>query len=1041
MRCSRCEMENPPGASFCGRCAAPLPSGDAPAGTSMTLRLSIRELTTGTTFARRYQVIEELGHGGMGRVYKVFDTEVREKLALKLLHPEIAADAETIERFRSELRLARGVSHRHVCRMHDLGREEETGTYFITMEYVPGEDLKSLIHRIGALPVGKAVAIARQAAEGLAEAHRLGVVHRDLKPQNIMIDRDGGARIMDFGIARSARSRGLTGQGVIVGTPEYMSPEQVDGKEADARSDVYAMGAVLFEMLTGRLPFAGDTPLSVAVQQKTLPAPDPRTFNPQIPEELAKIVATCLAKPPAERYADAGALLQDLVRIESALPATTAALPLARPATSRQITVRMPSKKVWIPAASLLLLAAAIIVWQLVPGGEKARRTVAVLGFQNQTGDPGLDYLRETIPNLLITSLEQSKHLRVASWQRLKDLLRQEDGGSDSVFDEEAGFAACRRAGIEAVVVGFYSRAGETFVSDVKVLDSATREVLKSVSARGEGLDSILRSHIDTISRGVARGIGRPPLKIESPLPKIADMTTGSLEAYNLFLRGRDAVGNMMSNEAKKDLEKAVSLDPSFAIAYLYLAQSYYQLGDFRARDEALRKALSHTDGISEKESLYIQAQYASVIENNSGKKRALLIKLTERYPGEKHAFYELGSQAYAQNRFTEAVSALEKAAALDPQFGPALNMLGYSLSKSGRFQEAESVFLRYIASHPGDPNPLDSLTELHLTQGKLDQAEARYLEVIRKASPDFTGSYKGLAYISALREDYIQSARWIGEFAARASPAEKMEALWHVSLYDYFLGRLEKSLAGYLALKKIAESYRQEYVAASVNWILVFIYGDLGRFDEAEGSIRALASYYEKDPSRESNTSRARKEFLLGWIRLKQGRREEAREHLAILRASVAGISKESQKKEEREDSSLLLEAELALDGGTVEEAVTAAGRWQPGRFPGMDTEKLSLYNIPFLKDLGARALVRKGDLAGAAAEYRGLMAFGSGNLKLALIPPLYHYRLGRILEDLGRRAEAAAEYRLFVELWKEADSLFPEPADTRKRLAAITK
>ena len=173
-------------------------------------------------------------------------------MALKLLNPEIAADEKAIERFRNELKYARKISHRNVCRMFDLSEEE--GTQYITMEYVPGEDLKGTIRRVGQLSVGKAISISKQVCEGLAEAHRLGVVHRDLKPQNIMVDREGNARIMDFGIARSIKTKGITGTGVMIGTPDYMSPEQVEGKEVDHRSDIYALGVILYEMVTKLLP-------------------------------------------------------------------------------------------------------------------------------------------------------------------------------------------------------------------------------------------------------------------------------------------------------------------------------------------------------------------------------------------------------------------------------------------------------------------------------------------------------------------------------------------------------------------------------------------------------------------------------------------------------------------------------------------------------------------------------------------------------------------------------------------------------------------
>ncbi|KPL05598.1 MAG: hypothetical protein AMJ73_00005, partial [candidate division Zixibacteria bacterium SM1_73] len=203
------------------------------------------ELTRGTTIAGRYEIIEELGRGGMGNVYRVYDKKIEGEVALKLVKPDIAADKKTILRFRNELKLAREIAHRNVCRMYDLGEVE--GMHFITMEYVSGEDLKSFIRRSGRLDIPKAVSIAKQICEGLAEAHNLGVVHRDLKSSNIMIDKKGNAHIMDFGIARSLESKGITGEGVMIGTPEYMSPEQVEVKEVDQRSDIYSLGVILYE--------------------------------------------------------------------------------------------------------------------------------------------------------------------------------------------------------------------------------------------------------------------------------------------------------------------------------------------------------------------------------------------------------------------------------------------------------------------------------------------------------------------------------------------------------------------------------------------------------------------------------------------------------------------------------------------------------------------------------------------------------------------------------------------------------------------------
>ncbi len=371
-------------------------------------------LSRGSVFASRYEVIEEIGQGGMGTVYKVFDQKVKEKIAIKMIKPAVAFDQSILERFNNEVKIVRKIVHKNVCRMYDLSESE--GMHFITMEYVSGEDLSGLIKRIGQLSNKKAVFITKQICEGLAEAHSLGIIHRDLKPQNVMLDKHGDVRIMDFGIARSLFTKGLTETGMLIGTPEYMSPEQVEGIVVDARSDIYSMGVILYEMLTGLVPFEGNTPMSVALKHKTDMPANPRTFNASIPESLNRLILKCLEKDPDKRFQSAREVIEALDQLDVGTHSAVRTGVRERPPT-RKDTVRKPgSKKILVPVLGLIgLAAAAILLWQFV--------------FKAQPEKPA----SQPSPPSVEERLSQANYLREAG--QLGEAL----GGLKTILEQEPG--------------------------------------------------------------------------------------------------------------------------------------------------------------------------------------------------------------------------------------------------------------------------------------------------------------------------------------------------------------------------------------------------------------------------------------------------------------------------------------------------------------------------------------------------------------------------------------------------------------------------
>ena len=841
MNCPKCRLDNPESARFCADCGAPLRETPGVASQTMTLETPRDELATGSTFAGRYQIIEELGKGGMGHVYKVFDREVNAKIALKLIKPDVAADRGTIERFRNELRMARDISHKHICRMYDLGREGRL--YYITMEYVPGEDLKAMIRMSGRLGIGTTVTLARQLCEGLAEAHRRGIVHRDLKPSNVMIDRDGQVRILDFGIARSIRTKGLTEAGVIIGTPEYMSPEQVEGGEVDARSDLYSLGIILYECLVGRVPFEGETPFSVGVKQKTETPDNPRELNPDIPEDLGRLVLKCLEKDPDKRYRTAEELGAELERIAKRIPTTERLLPRRKPSTARRASRAFGLKKTPVPVLLIGVAALAAAGWFFVirkgvPPIPPHRHSVAVMTFENQTGDTSYDYLGKAISSLLITSLEQSRDLSVVTWERMRDLLKQMGRDEAAVIDSDLGFELCRREGVSTIVLGSYVKAGDMFATDVKVLDVESKRLLKSAGSRGDGLRSILDRQIGELSREIVRGVGLSGPKVVAKGAGIAEHTTSSMKAYDLYLKGTELFERFYYAPALDALEQAVELDPEFAVAYLGLARVQGALGDPPAMEKAYRKAKALSARSPEKERLYIEGAYAGAIEHDPEKALRTFKEIVVKYPKEKLVRFELGQLLRNRMKFAQAVEQFEQALALDPKYGYALNMLAYTYADMGEYAKAVETFKKYAAAFPGDPNPLDSLAETYFRMGSLEKSVGYYREALAVA-PDFSGSLWGLAYIQALREEYPEALKSIDEYIARApSAGMKGRGTFGKAYLLMWTGRMTEAISELERMENLAGSLGNADGQASSQFLLGFIRLRQRRFDAARAGF-----------------------------------------------------------------------------------------------------------------------------------------------------------------------------------------------------------
>src|SRR5882672_5628774 len=645
MQCPLCQTENPPTAASCTKCSTPLPlndqtldgavpSGMPPASTTPrgTSAWSVAvapppdapyaqgEELVGTLLAERYEILELLGQGGMGAVYKARDTELGRLVALKLIRADLASNPEILRRFKQELILAREVTHRNVIRIFDLGQAK--GFKFITMEFVEGRDLRAALRERGKLPPEETVRIIAQVCRALESAHAAGVVHRDLKPQNIMLDAKDRVYVMDFGIAHSLEAPGMTQTGALIGTPEYMSPEQAKGIKVDARSDLFALGIIFYEMLTGISPYKADTALATLLKRTQERPPPPAEVDPAIPKAISDVVMKCLEIDRDVRFSTAREILEDLGQ-ESPTSVRTVAptLPPLIPAPQVEKISPFVRYRTWIAGAAAVVLFSTLgIVFRgkISPAKQTApveQASLAILPFRNASGDASLDWLGPSLADMLSTDVGQSARLRTISPDRLHQVLADLRIPANADLDPDMVRRIAEFSNAETLVWGQYAKVGDQIridatledmkrqrITPLKVAAPAEKELLKAVQQLAESVQQSL-----ALSGDVLKDIRAKSLKPSSQ----------SLAALRFYHEGIELARQGNHLEAAKRFEAAVQADPEFALAYSKLGQTYSNLRNDDKAEQFSRKAMDLSEKLPAQERYLIQANYAQVSNDN----------------------------------------------------------------------------------------------------------------------------------------------------------------------------------------------------------------------------------------------------------------------------------------------------------------------------------------------------------------------------------------------------------------------------------------
>jgi len=841
MNCPHCSTANPDFAVSCKECSTPLLSVNE--SDSETIQMvDPAAITLGSDFGTRYRIESLLGQGGMGRVYKAYDKDLDRTVAIKVVREGAIGQADALKRFKQELVLASKISHKNILRIHDMG--EVGGVRFISMAYIQGKDLQHIIRENPKMPLERVLKFSQQIAEALAAAHAEGVVHRDLKPQNLLIGNDDQVFVCDFGLAKSFEESaiGMTRTGAFLGTPRYMSPEQVEGKPADQRADLYAFGLILYEMVTGDVPFTGESTLKVMYQRIQEKPKSPKLINAALPNWLVRVIMRCLERDPADRYQSAYEILADLQGSK-----TSSSSGVSRSGSSIQIQLPEFASRRWVWVASgivalMLLVSAGLFVRHLITtrstGGGGASvsgipprssgRFVAVLPIQVLGDSSQIGYVAQGVEEALSSKLFQLKDVRVTSSDE-----------ADKQDQKQPLTKIARNLGANYLVQGTLQGSGDRIRVTMRLQDALHDK--RIWTKEFDGVPTDLFTLEDQIYSDLVAALDVSVTSDEVANAKARPTENGA--AYDLYVHGRNALRGHDSKSIQSALdyfEQALKADPKFALALTGVADASLRMYESKKDNFWTQKALTAAQAaeqINDKlpevhtalGSAYIATgKYAEAITEL---KRAILLA-----PSSDEAYRRLGGAYLASGDYPHAIEAFQKAIGLNSYFWVNQNALGVAYMQSADYPKALGAFQQVTVLAPDIQTGFENMGNVYAQQGKYPEA-VTYFQKALQIEPYYT-TYSNLGSAYFFLKQYAQAVPMF-EKAVELNPNDSSAA---VNLGDAYRGAGQQDKARATYQQAVSLGYKQLQTNpqdADVMAEIALCYANLGDAQQADTFIK----------------------------------------------------------------------------------------------------------------------------------------------------------------------------------------------------------